>query len=292
MKYSNMGKALRHLCLVLAFLVSALFLNSGPAPAAATAAGGGVETMKQAEDNSLRITIIYDNYAFDQRMETEWGFAALIEYGGEKVLFDTGGDGRRLLGNAERLGIDLSRIRHVVLSHIHFDHTGGLEGFLSQVAEEVRPRVYTLPSFPTDFGSRIGSRAEIVEVKPFQLVAGAIYTTGEIIGVVNEQVLVITTDRGLVVVTGCAHPGIVEIVEKAKEHFGEDIHLVIGGFHLRGKPEAELRSIVADFRRLGVRKVSPTHCTGDEAISMFMEEFGEDYIRGGAGRIIIVEPPD
>jgi 7,8-dihydropterin-6-yl-methyl-4-(beta-D-ribofuranosyl)aminobenzene 5'-phosphate synthase len=100
----------------------------------------------------------------------------------------------------------------------------------------------------------------------------------------------VSSGKGLVVVTGCAHPGIVTIVEAAKNHFDADIYHVIGGFHLGGQPEATLQHIVQDFRRLGVQKVTPTHCTGDEAIALFRSEYGDDYIAGGAGKVFVIEP--
>ena len=108
-------------------------------------------------------------------------------------------------------------------------------------------------------------------------------------GRIREQALVISTDRGLVVVTGCAHPGIVQMVTRAKELFGGRVHLVMGGFHLGGKSSVELEAVLADFRRLGVEKVAPCHCTGDQAIAMFAAEYDGDFIQSGVGRVIVVE---
>lgn len=249
-----------------------------------------VPDMDGTIDDPLKITIIYDNYAYRPEMATEWGFAALIEFQGEKVLLDTGSDIQRLTGNSSILGIDLSHITHVLLTHEHGDHTGGLSGFIAQLADDIRPNIYMLPSFPANLKRLPADKADVVEVTPWQMISTDIYTTGEVRGPVNEQALVVTTDVGLVIVTGCAHPGIVNIVERAKEHFQRDVYQVIGGFHLGGKPSSELESIVADFRRLGVRKVTPTHCTGDEAIAAFRDEYGDDYIQGGAGRVIVIEP--
>lgn len=279
-------------CLMIVLTGVAPARNVVPATAAEvfTHDGAVMKNLAPATEDSLKITVIYDNYVHDSRLTTEWGFAALIEYGGERVLFDTGGDGPTLLGNAALLEINLTRIESVVLSHIHGDHTGGLEGLLDQVVEEVRPTVYLLPSFPTPFKRSTARRTEVVEVNPGQSITDRIFTTGEIRGPVNEQALVIKTNLGLVIVTGCAHPGIVGIVSRAKELFEEEVYLVLGGFHLGGKPRAELESIVADFRRLGVQKASPTHCTGDEAIALFRAEYKGDFIQAGAGRVIVIEP--
>jgi 7,8-dihydropterin-6-yl-methyl-4-(beta-D-ribofuranosyl)aminobenzene 5'-phosphate synthase len=237
--------------------------------------------------DSLTITIVYDNNAYDPRLTTAWGFAALVEYRGQTFLFDTGGDGPTLLDNMAALGIDPTRIEGVALSHSHDDHAGGLSALLAAGA---RPTVYLPPSFPANFKRQAGSTTTVVEVAPGQPLGAGLFTTGEMGGRIPEQALVIrTTDRGLVVVTGCAHPGIVQMVAQAKELFGGQIHLVMGGFHLRSEGNVELEAILADFRRLGVEKVAPCHCTGDQAIAMFAAEYGGDFIQSGVGRMIVVE---
>jgi len=230
----------------------------------------------------LRITIVYDNNPFDQRLKTAWGFSAQIEYRGETVLFDTGGDGRILLDNMRALGIDPARIQSVVLSHAHGDHTGGL-GAVLEFGD--RPRVYLLPSFAEAYKRQVGGAAQVVEVTPGQEVGDGIFTTGEIGGSIPEQSLMIRTDVGLVIITGCAHPGIVRIIERAVELTGEPVHLVLGGFHLGDKTEAEISTILADFRRLEVQSVAPCHCTGERAIAMFAAEYGEDFLQAGAGAV-------
>ena len=131
---------------------------------------------------------------------------------------------------------------------------------------------------------------EVIEVVPGLALTKEMFTTGEMRRDVPEQALVITTDRGLVIVTGCAHPGVIQVVEQAMNLFGGKVHLVLGGFHLRSKSTNELEAIMAEFRRLGVEKVAPCHCTGDQAIQMFHDEYGDDFIRTGVGRVVVVEP--
>ncbi len=253
-----------------------------------TAPAGAGAPARQGTGEDLRITIIYDNYPCVEGLATDWGFAALIQFGGDRILFDTGTRGELLLSNASRLGLDLSRIDKVVLSHFHTDHTGGLQGFLGQLEEGIRPTVYSLPSYPREFKQEVARRGRSVDAQPFQEIIPGVYTTGEIRGPVNEQALVMKTGKGLVVVTGCAHPGIVKIIETAKDHFDSGIYQVIGGFHLMSTPAAEIRNIIREFRRLGVRRVSATHCTGDEAIALFQAAYGEDYLPGGAGRVFVI----
>jgi 7,8-dihydropterin-6-yl-methyl-4-(beta-D-ribofuranosyl)aminobenzene 5'-phosphate synthase len=234
----------------------------------------------------LRITIIYDNTDLDPNLRSAWGFSALIEYQGQTLLFDTGADGPTLLGNMARLDIDPTGIEKVVLSHIHGDHTGGLMGLAQAGA---RPTVYVPPAFPDSFKRQVSALTELVEVTPGQEVASGMYTTGELHGGgIAEHALVIPTDAGLVVVTGCAHPGIVPIVREAKALFDAPVHLVLGGFHLGNHSTAQVEGILDEFRALGVARVSPMHCTGESAIATFAEAYGDDYIQGGAGQVFVI----
>jgi len=234
----------------------------------------------------LTITIIYDNNSYDQRLNSAWGFSALVEYRDHTLLFDTGGDGQMLMENMRTLEIDPTRIDSVMLSHAHADHTGGLTALLNT---GVNPVVYLLPSFPSSFKNQIEQFTQIGEVFPGQSFTEGLWTTGELGSTTPEQALVIQTAQGLVVITGCAHPGIVAIVEQAKDMFGEPVRLVLGGFHLGSKSEAEISAILTDFRRLEVEEVAPCHCTGQLAMTMFAAEYGDDYIPVGVGSVIRLE---
>jgi 7,8-dihydropterin-6-yl-methyl-4-(beta-D-ribofuranosyl)aminobenzene 5'-phosphate synthase len=236
---------------------------------------------------AVKITVVYDNIPDDSRLQPAWGFACQIETGEKTILFDTGGDGDRLLQNMAILGADPKSIEVVVLSHMHGDHTGGLESLLGTGA---RPTVYLPRSFPSDFKSRVRAQANVVEVGGATKIADGVYTTGEMGSDIIEQALVLKTGQGLVVITGCAHPGISEMVRRAVEMGGEEVYLVLGGFHLGGASEDSIKEIVAEFRRLGVKKVAPSHCTGDNAIRLFREVYGEGFISSGAGRVIEIGP--
>lgn len=235
----------------------------------------------------LTLTILYDNNGYDARVRTEWGFSALVELPDGVYLFDTGADAETLLENMRTLEVDPGRIQSIVLSHVHSDHIGGLEGLLQR---GIQPMVYLLPSFPADFKHRVSQYTSIVDVMQGQRLGEAVYTTGELSGSIREQALVVTARQGMVIVTGCAHPGVVSIIKRAITLFGGPVRLVLGGFHLRDTSDAELGSILAAFRRLGVEKVAPCHCTGERAIQMFKREYGEDFIQAGAGRVIVVGP--
>lgn len=233
------------------------------------------------DPNPVKITVLYDNNPFNRRLKTAWGFSAFIEYGSSVILFDTGGDSPILMSNMAELGIDPASVEAVVLSHIHNDHVGGLEGFLIQASD---PTIFLLPSFPIKFKQLLSDKTSTVEVTPGLSIVEGVISTGELGTDIPEQALILKTVRGLVVITGCAHPGIVEILETAKELGGDNIHLVLGGFHLKGASHSTISAIITDFKRLGVETVAPTHCTGSEAIAMFEEAYGSDFISTGVGR--------
>jgi 7,8-dihydropterin-6-yl-methyl-4-(beta-D-ribofuranosyl)aminobenzene 5'-phosphate synthase len=231
----------------------------------------------------VTFTIVYDNNAYNPALRTDWGFACLVETPGTTVLFDTGADGRTLLGNMAALGLDLEAIDAIVLSHIHGDHTGGLTALLDT---GIRPTVYVPATFPVSFKDGVRARTSLVEVQgPVEICPG-IHTTGEMGSSMVEQALVVATGDGLVVVTGCAHPGIVEMVRRAREVVEGDVALVVGGFHLGQASRSRIDDIIAEFRRLGVWRTAPCHCTGDQARRMFADAFGTDFILTGVGGVI------
>jgi 7,8-dihydropterin-6-yl-methyl-4-(beta-D-ribofuranosyl)aminobenzene 5'-phosphate synthase len=246
-----------------------------------------VEMNAAQKADALTLTILYDNNPYDARLRTAWGFSALVEVQGGVYLFDAGGDFPTLLENMRVLEIDPATIQAVILSHVHADHVGGLEGLLQ---EGIQPVVYLPPSFPAGFKRGVSQRTAVVEVGMGQTIGEAVFTTGELGASIREQALVVKSPQGLVIITGCAHPGVVSIVERAVALFDEPVYLVLGGFHLGDKSETQLESILSAFRRLGVEQVAPCHCTGERAIQMFRDEYGEEFIEAGAGRVIVVGP--
>jgi 7,8-dihydropterin-6-yl-methyl-4-(beta-D-ribofuranosyl)aminobenzene 5'-phosphate synthase len=237
--------------------------------------------------NLITLTIVYDNNPLDARLKTAWGFACLIEASKATVLFDTGGDGQVLMSNLKMLGFDPHKIDAVVLSHIHNDHIGGLDALLA-VNDDLT--VFVPQSFPAEFKARVSQRASVIQVREPMTITEDIRTTGEVDGAIIEQALIIQTNKGLVVITGCAHPGIVEIVRRAKAY--GDVYLVMGGFHLGDKSAQEVETIIAQFKRLGVHQVAPSHCTGEAAIRQFSAAFGAEFIQAGAGLRISIPAKD
>jgi 7,8-dihydropterin-6-yl-methyl-4-(beta-D-ribofuranosyl)aminobenzene 5'-phosphate synthase len=257
--------------------------------ASSTAQASAVAASDPAEpgrEETITITIVYDNYPSKPGLGTAWGFSALVEYNDRLLLFDTGGSGSLLLSNLAALGYLPGEIDIVVLSHEHDDHTGGLQALLSAGAD---PDIYIPPSFSNSFKNHYKNQARLIESHPGLQIAERIYTIGEMQGPPPEQALVIDTTHGLVVITGCAHPGVDKMVLEAKRQYKEDIYLVLGGFHLASASDSRVSLIIKEFQRLGVRYAAPCHCTGDHAIGMIRNAFGEDFLPVGVGAVIEIE---
>lgn len=208
----------------------------------------------------MKITIVYDNDLARAGLKNGWGFSALIEAENTPVLlFDTGDDSRALLDNMKQLGIDPANIGKIVISHAHGDHTGGLSGIL---AVNEQAKVY----LPASTSHRITGR-DVVPVSGPIPISESVMSTGELGGI--EQSLAIKTARGIVVVTGCSHPGVGEILDRAS-NFG-NVYGIVGGFHG-----------FRDFQRLdGLSLICPCHCTAYK--SEIAGLFPQQYTACGAG---------
>jgi 7,8-dihydropterin-6-yl-methyl-4-(beta-D-ribofuranosyl)aminobenzene 5'-phosphate synthase len=232
------------------------------------------------------ITVVYDNNPFDKEFETGWGFSCLLSGIEKTILFDTGPDGPSLLRNMQKLTIAPESIDVVVLSHIHNDHTGGLQSFLQKNPDVC---LYLPKPFPEEFKDNIRAYgAKMVEVEQAFEICTNVYSTGRLGRRIKEQALAVRTNRGLVVITSCAHPGIVKIVNKAKDLLRDDIFLVMGGFHLEWILAGKVEKIVSAFQRLNVQYAAPCHCTGQKAKGLFEKHFSEKYIDLGAGKVITI----
>ncbi|MEA2014984.1 MAG: MBL fold metallo-hydrolase [Thermodesulfobacteriota bacterium] len=220
----------------------------------------------------MKTTIIYDNETSRKDLTPDWGFACLVETHGRTILFDTGARGGILLDNMKTLNIDPKLIEIVVISHAHWDHTGGLADFLKE------NRNVTL-YIPSSYDISPDSAIEIIVVKQPTRICEGVFSTGVIKGVEKvpygdeiEQSLVVNTDSGQVVIAGCSHPGVDKIL-KAASIYGE-IYSLIGGLH--GFNKFDLLE--------GIDLVCATHCTQFKA--KIKSLYPDAYIEGGAGRII------
>lgn len=216
----------------------------------------------------LEIRILYDNVEAEPGLASDWGFAALVTLEGRRVLFDTGAKPDLFMENLKKLNVDPASIEHVVISHAHGDHTGGLE------------RLTPLNARMVVHGPKSRGAFEVVP---------GVYSTGLVEGPVFEQALVIETSKGLVILTGCSHPGVVQIVEAARQQRGKDsVRLLLGGFHMLQQSAAEIQATISALQRLNVAVAVPTHCSGELAIKLFRETFGPGP-GAGVGRRIVLE---
>ncbi len=265
-----------------------------------------------------RVTILFDAFGSPSTLVKDWGFAAFVEYGGKRILFDTGNNAKIFEHNVKQLGIDLTRLDAVVISHRHGDHTSGLAHLL-EVNSEVK--IYA-PQEGAFFKGRIPAGflkphpglppdLRYFEGKPPEgLVSGSPWEKGkfEIITKtteifpgfyvlttrsqkpgtldMNEVSLAIRTPKGLAVVVGCSHPGVEKILEEAAK-IDSRLYTVTGGFHLVLAPQEEVqRTASALHDALKVERVAPGHCTSELGFVVFLDRFKERFDRAGLGTVI------
>ena len=290
----------------LVFVLAASSLNSSTASA-------------QLSPAKAQITVLYDAFGKSSAMHKDWGYAAFIEYGGRRILFDTGNNPDILAENAKVEGIDLTKLDYVVMSHRHGDHMGGLnyllrinpkvtiyapkEGFGVYGADLPSSFFRKDPSLPADkryydgappavmqFGSAwAGAHFQLMdkntEIAPdIHLLTLVSDKPGTL--ELRELSLAINTADGLIIIVGCSHPGIDKIVELATA-INPRIHFIVGGFHLVVAPDPEVERIVTALRdRFKVDYIAPGHCTGEPAFTALQKAFGDHYVYAGLGQTL------
>ena len=198
-------------------------------------------------------------------------------------MFDTGAKPDTLLHNFECLEKDITQTELIIISHNHSDHIGGLTGVLDQKHDLT---VYLPTTVSDNFSETVrGTGADVIREYDSLQICPHVYLTGEFNAEIIEQALILDTEKGLVVITGCAHPGIVRMLNRAKSIVGKEIYMVIGGFHLLNNSDADIRDIITEFQNLGVQKCAPTHCSGNRAKELFRETYKENYINAGTGKV-------
>ena len=235
----------------------------------------------------IEILVIYDNYSCRSDLETGWGFSCIIKGMEKTLLFDTGGSGDKLMRNMEKMGVSPKEVDAVILSHIHGDHTGGLEAFLERNGDVA---VYVPDSFPDRFKRAVSSfGADVISIPGPLQICKDVFSSGEMGAFPIEQSLVLRSKSGVIVLTGCAHPGIVKIIERAKDLCKEEILLAMGGFHLMDMSKHKMEKILMRFKDLGVRYVGPCHCTGETQIKAFEKAYAEHFLKVGVGKVVRIK---
>ena len=239
-----------------------------------------------SSDNAVHVTIIYDNYQDDKDLNTDWGFACLVEYQGKQVLFDAGRSSELYQENMGRLQIDPKEIPTLFISHEHGDHTAGVPWIT-----EVNPSI--LCYLPSPYAKQLKANGTLPPnsqtVSEATHLYGPFYSTGVSFEAFKEQGLIVKIENGGVLITGCGHPGAVPMVDIAEKKLGIKLHTVIGGLHLMQKSGEDMDQLAATLKKMGIKQICPTHCTGDKSIASLEESFGEGYISGGTGKVIIIQ---
>jgi len=238
------------------------------------------------QSRKFNFTVVYDNNPFNPELNTDWGFSCFIEGAQKNILFDTGNQGEILLSNMQKLGISPQKINIVFLSHSHKDHIGGLASLLK---ENPNITVFLPDFFPKKFKKSIKNLgASYQEVHSYQKILENVYTTGVIKGWIHEQSLILESNKGLILITACAHPRIVNIIRIVKELTKKEIYMIFGGFHLTGFENHEIEEIIRVFKEQNVEKAGPCHCSGKEARDLFKQAYGKNYIHIGVGKKITI----
>jgi 7,8-dihydropterin-6-yl-methyl-4-(beta-D-ribofuranosyl)aminobenzene 5'-phosphate synthase len=280
-----------------------------------------VVPLAHAPLESTTVTILYDAFGGGPGLRRDWGFSALIEYQGRRILFDAGNDAAVFAQNVRRLHIDLKHLNLVVISHRHSDHTAGLSVVLR---DNPRVPVYAPKEVFGIFGSAVpgtfyrafpplpDSMRYFAGVVPDQIRAGTLWPRANIILVdssitvapgirlislvsetpgtreLRELSLVLTTPAGDIVVVGCSHPGIERILA-AGTQVGS-VRALFGGLHLVAAPDSVVVPLVQRLhRQWRITQVAPGHCTGEPAFAALRDEYGPDYLYAGLGRRLVLQ---
>jgi 7,8-dihydropterin-6-yl-methyl-4-(beta-D-ribofuranosyl)aminobenzene 5'-phosphate synthase len=274
---------------------------------------------------AVRLATLSENTAGDFDVQGEWGLSVLIEVDGQNILLDSGKSGA-ICQNAEAMGIDLKKIDKIVLSHGHFDHTGGLEALLGKIKKDVpiiahpdiwAPKYYRRKDKPDRY---IGIPFQIRTLESlgarFMLnrdpvrVSESMTTTGEIPmetdfeqidsnmylwtpdgwvqdPLADDQALVLDTKQGLVVILGCAHRGIINTLYHARRITGKKkVHMVLGGCHLFDASDERIWQTISALNEMGVRQMAVSHCTGMHASMILSQTYGDNFTFSHTGTII------
>jgi 7,8-dihydropterin-6-yl-methyl-4-(beta-D-ribofuranosyl)aminobenzene 5'-phosphate synthase len=275
-------------------------------------------TLTSAQSHN-RVTILYDAFGKQEKLTRDWGFSALLEYGDKRILFDTGNSANLLEHNVKALGVDLTRLDAVVITHRHADHAAGLTYVLS-----VNPsvKVYVPDERFSLFGSKIPgniyrpdptlsdemryfnghppaefvagsawSNAHFLPVKDTTEILPGIFlfsTVSQVPGTLElrELSMAVRTPRGLALFVGCSHPGIEEVL-KAASAINPRVFMLSGGLHLISAPDPEVvRVATALHDQWKLDSVAPGHCTGEPEFAALKKTFGDHYVYAGLGTII------
>ncbi len=279
------------------------------------------------KNNKIKLTIIIDNYVRSSGLKAEHGWSIMIENGNEKILFDTGASGL-VLNNMRYLGFEPRTIDKIFISHGHYDHTGGLYDVTKEAGkrieiiahEKIFEKKYKVSKglkkkyigIPFSKEKYIENGAEFRFDRGSTRISKNIYSLGEIEktvkfekpeinmikkkngiyindSLIDDTGIIIETPRGKVLITGCAHRGIINMIKQAQRLSGKDsFFAVIGGFHLFNKDKRYMGKVISELRKIKIDRIIPSHCTGYNGYFEIKNEFGPKCEFGYTGKVIIL----
>ena len=242
----------------------------------------GSYNLSAAPHNAIKILMVYNKAGDNDDYIKRWGLSIWIEQNNDAVLFDTGKIPKVLWKNILRSEIDIQKLSKIVISHNHRDHIDGLPILLKKLKSS--PKVLVPDADLKKIKSKY-PQADISGIKGPIQINNYLWSTGEMFASnpwgesISEQSMIISQNDSMILLTGCAHPGVVKITKKAINlHDKKKLDLVCGGFHLMDHTKQQILEISSDLKKLNVLRIAPSHCTGKFATNIFMDEWKERYI--------------
>lgn len=235
----------------------------------------------------MKITILYNNISDKPGFKSDWGFGAYIELDEFNIIFDTGQKPNIYNYNLKLADKDPKDAEFLFISHSDYDHAGGFPVITKRGFDR---QVYVVESFRDKFLDRFKkiSPDKVFGISDIKEIRPGIFSTGEGGKSKREHSLVINSNAGAVVITGCAHQGITQIVRTVEAHINSKIKLLLGGFHLKDCNQTNLIEVVTELYNSNIDLIAPSHCTGEKAIEMIMKLFKERFIFTGVGSEIVI----
>lgn len=232
-------------------------------------------------ENKIIITTVYDNNLDQAKLLDDWGFSCVIQHPKGSIIFDTGAKHQILENNLKKLNIDPASIDYLVVSHKHWDHKGGACWLLEQ---NPNMTVYVPKTWNNHLEKSLPVPInKIHSIKNHHRINDTFHLIVSKNFWINELVLSIKTSKGIIAVTGCSHTGILNIAKLTRRVMSQEIHALLGGFHLLRSLKSNISNIISGLKNENIDFIAPCHCTGDVALALFKKEFDQKFLKNSVG---------